>query len=139
LRGELGDRRIVDGEEGFGGAVPADPRSSRIGGAGPPPDLRRGLRGAILDGRLQAGTQVPSTRTLAAGLGVARTTVVIAFSQLLAEGYLEGRVGSGTYVSPSMPDRLRRARVARGGGSGGGRRTGAISNRGLLFTSSAYL
>jgi GntR family transcriptional regulator / MocR family aminotransferase len=56
------------------------------------------IRAAILGGRLSQGARLPSTRALAADLGLSRNTVAGAFDQLLAEGYLEGRVGSGTYV-----------------------------------------
>lgn len=56
------------------------------------------LRGAILDGSLRAGARVPSTRALAADLGISRFPVLTAYEQLSHEGYLEGRVGSGTYV-----------------------------------------
>src|SRR5262249_28605459 len=58
-------------------------------------ELRRG----ILDGRLGARTQMPSSRALAADLGVARSTVVLAYEQLRAEGYVDGAIGSGTRVS----------------------------------------
>jgi GntR family transcriptional regulator / MocR family aminotransferase len=68
------------------------------------------LRGAILGGRLGSGSRLPSTRDLAADLGVSRNTVSNAFLQLCAEGYLEGKVGSGTYVSRSLPDDLLLAR-----------------------------
>jgi GntR family transcriptional regulator/MocR family aminotransferase len=64
------------------------------------------LRSGILAGQLSAGARLPSTRTLAAELGVSRTTVVTAFENLLAEGYLEGRVGSGTYVAGSLPEEV---------------------------------
>ena len=64
------------------------------------------LRSGILAGQLSAGARLPSTRTLAAELGVSRTTVVTAFENLLAEGYLEGRVGSGTYVACSLPEEV---------------------------------
>jgi GntR family transcriptional regulator/MocR family aminotransferase len=70
--------------------------------------LYEGLRGAILAGGLPAGGRLPSSRTLAAELGVARATAVEAFEQLLAEGYLEGKVGSGTYVSATLPEELLR-------------------------------
>lgn len=73
--------------------------------------LYDGLREAILDGQLPAGTRLPSTRTLADDLGVSRNTVMNAFDQLLAEGYLEARVGAGTYVTSTLPDDLLRARV----------------------------
>ncbi len=51
------------------------------------------LRGEILAGQLERGARLPSTRTLASELGVARTTTVLAYQQLLLEGYLESRVG----------------------------------------------
>ncbi len=57
------------------------------------------IRGAVLSGRLAAGARLPSTRSLAADLGVSRNTVAGAFDQLMAEGYLEGKVGSGTFVT----------------------------------------
>lgn len=68
--------------------------------------LYEGVRAGILSGRLPARTRLPSTRAVAAELGVSRTTVVAAFQQLLAEGYLQGRTGSGTFVAPSLPDEL---------------------------------
>jgi GntR family transcriptional regulator/MocR family aminotransferase len=70
------------------------------------------LRSGILAGRLRAGERLPSTRALAAELGVSRTTVVTAFESLLAEGYLEGKVGSGTYVASSLPEELLGVRAA---------------------------
>src|SRR5690242_7388672 len=60
--------------------------------------LEEMLRTAVRDGRLAAGTRLPATRTLAADLGLARGTVVEAFAQLVAEGYLEARHGAGTWV-----------------------------------------
>jgi len=57
------------------------------------------LREAILDGRLRAADPLPATRELAARLAVARNTVTGAYQRLVAEGYAEGRVGSGTYVA----------------------------------------
>ena len=68
------------------------------------------IREAILDGRLRPGTRLPSTRSLASDLDVSRNTVVIAFDQLLAEGYVEGRTGAGTYVSATLPEDLLAAR-----------------------------
>jgi len=58
--------------------------------------LREQLRQAILDGRLASGTWLPSTRALAQTLGVSRTVTSSAYDELFAEGYLEGRQGSGT-------------------------------------------
>jgi GntR family transcriptional regulator/MocR family aminotransferase len=64
------------------------------------------LRQAILAGRLRPGTRLPSTRVMASDLGVARNTVMAAFEQLVAEGYLQARVGSGTTVTAIAPDML---------------------------------
>lgn len=61
--------------------------------------LTRALRTAILDGRLKAGTRLASTRSLATDLGLSRTTIIAAFEQLRAEGFITGKVGSGTYVN----------------------------------------
>jgi len=61
--------------------------------------LYQGFRAAILSGQLRAGERLPSTRDLAEQLHLSRTVVVTAFEQLLAEGYVEGRHGSGTFVS----------------------------------------
>jgi GntR family transcriptional regulator/MocR family aminotransferase len=63
-----------------------------------------GLRDAVLSGRLAGGARLPSTRELCAELNLSRNTVVAAFEQLIAEGYLESRTGDGTYVSRSLPD-----------------------------------
>lgn len=68
------------------------------------------LRDAILSGRLSAGTRLPSTRELAEELTLARNTVLNAFDQLYAEGYLVRRVGDGTYVSNELPDDLLRVK-----------------------------
>ncbi len=60
------------------------------------------LREAILDGRLGPGMRLPASRRLARELGVARITVVQAFDQLTAEGYLEARRGAGTWVTTDV-------------------------------------
>jgi len=88
-------------------ALPIDERS-------PTPLFRQvyeALRRATLTGRLAAGVRLPATRALAAELGVSRNTILNAYEQLLAEGYLVGRVGSGTYVAPDLPDDLLEARA----------------------------
>lgn len=69
------------------------------------------LRAGILSGQLAPGTRLPSTREMAADVGVSRNTVMNAFEQLLAEGYVEGHIGSGTFVSPALPDDLLTARA----------------------------
>ena len=61
--------------------------------------LERGLREAIQTGRLRPGTRLPPSRTLARDLGVARNTVAEAYGQLVAEGWLAARRGSGTIVA----------------------------------------
>jgi GntR family transcriptional regulator/MocR family aminotransferase len=66
--------------------------------------LYHALRRAILSGALAAGTRLPSTRTLARELGVSRNTVLLAYDQLLAEGYTVSHTGSGTYVASTLPD-----------------------------------
>jgi len=58
----------------------------------------RGLREGILSGTLREGQKLPSTRDLAEQLGISRTVVLLAYDQLLAEGFAAGRAGSGTYV-----------------------------------------
>ena len=66
--------------------------------------LAQRLRQAIAAGELKAGERLPSTRTLAASLGVARGTVTEAFDQLIAEGYLDAKVGAGTRVASALQD-----------------------------------
>ncbi|MFI8479817.1 PLP-dependent aminotransferase family protein [Pseudomonas sp. NPDC078700] len=61
--------------------------------------LYQRLRERILDGRLPGGARLPASRDLAGLLNVSRNTVTRAFDQLYAEGYIEGRVGDGTYVA----------------------------------------
>jgi GntR family transcriptional regulator/MocR family aminotransferase len=62
----------------------------------------RGLRQAILSGRFSAGDRLPSTRDFAEQLGISRTAVLLGYDQLLAEGFVVGRGGSGTYVSEGL-------------------------------------
>ena len=63
-----------------------------------------GYRAAILRGQLRPGEQILSSREFAAELSVSRFPVLNAYAQLLAEGYLESRVGAGTFVSTSLPE-----------------------------------
>ena len=62
------------------------------------------LRDAILEQRLRPGARLPSSRSLAGDLKVSRNTVLAAFEQLLAEGYIEGRVGAGSFVTEHLPE-----------------------------------
>jgi GntR family transcriptional regulator / MocR family aminotransferase len=64
--------------------------------------IESAIRGAIREGRLAPGATVPSTRTLASQLGVARGTVVEAYAQLAAEGWLRTKQGAPTKVAPSV-------------------------------------
>jgi GntR family transcriptional regulator / MocR family aminotransferase len=86
------------------GALLADIETGR---ASPRPLYRQvyqRLRDSILDGRLPAGTRLPSTRTLGADLGISRQTAEEAFAQLDAEGFLRRRVGDGSYVAEIPPE-----------------------------------
>ncbi|GAA4639745.1 PLP-dependent aminotransferase family protein [Actinoallomurus vinaceus] len=65
--------------------------------------IYRQLREAILDGRLRVGEALPPTRELARRLDVARNTVSVAYERLTAEGFLESRVGAGTFVHEGGP------------------------------------
>ncbi|HTG34918.1 MAG TPA: PLP-dependent aminotransferase family protein [Thermoanaerobaculia bacterium] len=78
--------------------------------------IYEGFREAIVERRLRAGQRLPSTRGLAAELGISRIPVLQAFEQLLAEGYFESRTGAGTFVAGSLPDDLSTAsnRLGRG-------------------------
>jgi len=76
------------------------------------------MRQAILSSELKGGTKLPSTRALADELGVSRNTVLNAYEQLAAEGYLESSEGSGTFVERVLPELLlttprRKSRAAR--------------------------
>jgi DNA-binding transcriptional regulator YhcF (GntR family) len=62
------------------------------------------LRSAILSGAFRPGTKLPSTRELAAQLGVSRPIVISVFEQLLPEGYTFGKKGAGTYVAADLPE-----------------------------------
>ena len=64
------------------------------------------LRRAMLTEQCPAGTKLPSTRLLASELGISRNTVLNAFEQLMAEGYLETQHGSGTFVAQALPEEL---------------------------------
>jgi GntR family transcriptional regulator / MocR family aminotransferase len=68
--------------------------------------IYEGYRAAIVDRRLHPGQRIPSSRGLATELGISRFPVLNAYAQLLAEGYLESRVGAGTVVSSSLPQHL---------------------------------
>ncbi|MGI8786898.1 MAG: PLP-dependent aminotransferase family protein [Pyrinomonadaceae bacterium] len=73
------------------------------------------IRRAILHGKFHSTMPLPATRVLAKQLRVSRMTVVNAYDQLLAEGYLESRTGAGTFVAAHLPEEfLQTPRVERG-------------------------
>lgn len=92
-----------------------------------------GLRTAILTGRLRPGSRLPSTRSLATDLDVSRNTVIAAFSQLVAEGYAEARVGAGTVVARALPDDLTRIAAPPAGGGRRARGRPRMSRRGHVL------
>jgi GntR family transcriptional regulator/MocR family aminotransferase len=86
------------------------------------------LRAAILEGHLHPGARLPATRDVGEMYRLSRATVVTAFEQLKSEGYVEGRTGSGTYVSKVLPEQLLHA--------GGSRPEGRLPHRRISL--SAY-
>jgi GntR family transcriptional regulator/MocR family aminotransferase len=64
------------------------------------------LRQTILNGEIPPKSRIPSSRALAAQLGISRMTVVNAYDQLFAEGYLDGKIGAGTFVASELPEAL---------------------------------
>jgi GntR family transcriptional regulator/MocR family aminotransferase len=88
-----------------GRAIPTDHPEIALDASLPLPlykQLYERLRAAILSGQLERGARLPSTRTLAAELGVSRNTTALAYDMLLMEGFLESRVGQGTVVARSL-------------------------------------
>ena len=71
------------------------------------------LRTEILEGRLRPGSRLPSSRDLASQYRLSRGTIVTAFEQLKSEGYIEGTIGSGSYVSKVLPEQLLNVTTAR--------------------------
>ncbi|MEQ1763160.1 MAG: PLP-dependent aminotransferase family protein [Pyrinomonadaceae bacterium] len=62
------------------------------------------IRSSILNGTIRSGERLPATRAFSNDFGVSRMTVVNAYEQLIAEGYLETRRGSGTFVARALPE-----------------------------------
>jgi GntR family transcriptional regulator/MocR family aminotransferase len=75
--------------------------------------LYQRMRALILEGSWPPGMRLPSSRTLAADLGIARNTAGLAIDQLLADGWVETRSRSGTYVSGSLPQRSKQSERSR--------------------------
>src|SRR5262245_31477707 len=90
--------------------------------------IHAAIRAMVLDGTLPPGARLPSSRALAEGWGLARNTVVAAFEQLVAEGFLNPARGAGVFVADVVGARLasrapRRSAAALampGGGPSGG-------------------
>src|SRR5690606_8148509 len=83
-----------------------------LGGGGEPVFVRiaRGISDAIAAGRVRAGERLPGSRSLAQDLGVHRNTVIAAYEELAAQGWVDSVHGKGTFVSGDLPDaRERRA------------------------------
>ncbi|MCW5758879.1 MAG: PLP-dependent aminotransferase family protein [Phenylobacterium sp.] len=98
------------------------------------------VREAIHEGALKPGGRLPSSRDLARRLGVARASVVAAYDRLLAEGYAEGRRGSGTYVSGDLSGvvDLKPARAADEGPAAGEAAQAAMGFAPLAMASQAF-
>src|ERR1044072_144238 len=69
------------------------------------------IRTAILSGEFGPGKRLAATRVLARELGVSRITVLNAYEQLFAEGYLDGKTGAGTFVAAELPDDLLKTEI----------------------------
>jgi GntR family transcriptional regulator/MocR family aminotransferase len=92
--------------------------------------LYAAIRREIAAGQLGAGLRLPATRDLARQYGLSRGTVVAAFDMLQAEGYVEGRIGSGTRVTTALPPTGRLAPAGQTGGPPAlGRRRLSIARR----------
>ena len=76
-------------------------------------DVHAQLRTAILDGRLQAGLRLPTTRAFAHAYSISRNTAIAAYDLLLSEGYLATRGKAGTYVAQALPRPARRESAQR--------------------------
>ena len=83
--------------------LPFDVRLPARGGGGLSHALREQLRAAVLDGRMLPGSTLPSTRAMADALGISRNTVVKAYDQLVAEGYVLPRPGAKAVVAAILP------------------------------------
>src|SRR6476620_6729955 len=106
-------------------------------GAAPPlyEQLYLGLRDQIVRGHLRQGGRLASTRRLADHLAISRFTVVTALERLLAEGYLEARRGSGTFVTRTLPEHFMRPPAGHAPSPAGADVRAALSRRGTQLSS----
>ncbi len=95
--------------------------------------LYDGYREAILRGDLAPGQKIPSSREFACEMQVSRFPVLHAYAQLLAEGYFETQVGSGTFISATLPEQMMSSE--RGAGRSEGRPSGVrpVAKRNSLY------
>lgn len=93
------------------------------------------IRAAVHAGRLAPGARLPPSRDFARQLGISRGTVLAALAQLIAEGYLVGAVGRGTFVSAALP--TMRDRVSRTDDRGS-KAKGRLSRRGILLAHTPF-
>ncbi|WP_414649201.1 PLP-dependent aminotransferase family protein [Collimonas sp.] len=91
----------------------ADGTIAKAAAAGAPLNrqIYQAIREAILSQLLPSAMQLPSSRDLARELGISRNTVTYAYEQLIAEGYLETRAGSGTFIADTTPDQIPETRL----------------------------
>src|SRR5882672_458174 len=93
--------------------IPSKPLAGlALDGASPIPLYRQiygRIAGAVLDGRLAPGARLPSARSLAAQLSIARGTVETAYQLLAGEGYIVSRGAAGTLIDPALDRRLLRS------------------------------
>ncbi|MGO4330810.1 PLP-dependent aminotransferase family protein [Cupriavidus sp. 2TAF22] len=94
------------------------------------------IRGAILDGSLGPETRLPPSRDLASELGMSRNTVMFAYEQLLAEGYVHARTGSGTFVAATAPEAYLNAKASQAS-SAQARAMPGLSPRGVELLANA--
>lgn len=81
-------------------------RIDRVSGGPVNRQIYQVIREAVLSGMLPAGLQLPSSRDLSKELHMSRNTVTNAYEQLLAEGYLETRLGAGSFIADTVPDQI---------------------------------
>ncbi len=96
------------------------------------------IRSAILTGQLTGGAKLPPSRVLAREAGVSRNTVLAAFQQLHAEGYVEGKRGSGTYVAQVLPEDTLSS-TPRAAPARAARRSRLLSERGTRLCAAARM
>lgn len=87
------------------------------------------LRQRIVDGELSKGSRLPPSRKLAAELHVSRNTIVLVYDRLLSEGYVEGRIGIGTFIAADLPEDSRPCRGAGAPSDGQVQASGQVSRR----------